>query len=127
MKIFKRALFNPFSDIKDIEKYAREVDRDLQDITLAFSNRIRFGSVTDGNRGENISGEFQIFTSDATPDTEFSVAHTLGATPLGHLIMYQDKAGSLYQGPSTGTAWDSTDIYLKCDVASVEFAVFLLK
>ena len=109
MKIFKRSIFNPLKDIKDVDKYAREIDRDIQDIVLAFSNRIRFGgasdgtgTITSGNRGENISGEFQIFTSDATPNTEFDVTHTLGATPVGRIILYQDKAGSLFQSPTSG-------------------------
>jgi len=127
MKIVKKSLFNPFSDLKSAEKYAREVDRDLQDIVNAFNGRIRLGEVTDGFRGENLSGEVQIFTSHATPDTEFSVSHTLGANPLGRIILYQDKPGSLYQGPATGTAWTDTTIYFKCDTASVTFAVFLLK
>lgn len=127
MKITKLSLFNPFSEVKDAERYARDIDRDIQNITNAFAGRIRFGNATDGARGENIAGEVQIITSDATPDTEFSVTHTLGSVPVGRIILYQDKAGSLYQGPSTGTAWTDTTAYFKCDVASVTFAVFLLK
>lgn len=99
----------------------------LDKIFTATQGRIRFGDGVDGNRGENLAGVFQTFTSDATPDTEFSVAHGLGSVPIGRIIIWQDKAGNLYQSPTTGTAWDSTDAYFKCDVASVTFNVFFLK
>lgn len=89
--------------------------------------RIRFGRGTDGDRGENISGQFQQFTSDGSANTEFSISHSLGSVPIGYIVLWQDKAGSLYQGPSTGTAWTSSTIYLKCSVSSVTFKVFLIK
>jgi hypothetical protein len=60
--------------------------------------------------------------SDATPDTEFSFAHGLDRTPRGFLIINQDKAGSFYAGT---TAWDDTDIYLKCSAATVAFTVLV--
>ena len=101
----------------------------------AMHGRIRFGSATTGERGENVAGEFATFTSHATPDTEFSATLTssgtfnndVGAIPKGYIILHQDLAGSLYQGPSTGTAWTKSTIYLKCDVASVTFSVFFIK
>ena len=134
MKITKRSLFNPFSDLKTAEKYARETDGDVENIIKLFGGRVRFGgatdgtgTITDGNRGENLSGEFRIFTSDVTPDTEFSLTHTLRSVPVGRIILYQDIAGHLYQGPSTGTAWTDTTVFFKSDVASVTFAIFLLK
>jgi len=127
MKVIKRSLFNPFSDLKSVERYARELDRDVQDLVNALTARLRVGDVQDGFRSENFSGEIQVFTSSGVADTEFSVTHTLGFIPTGRIILYQDKAGSLYQGPATGTAWTDTTVYFKCDVASVTFAILLLK
>ena len=125
MKLAKISTFSPRN--LDPQKYLKDIDGDLKKIFEGFKGRIRFGAATDGYRGENISGEFQIFTSDAVADTEFAVAHGIGAVPVGRIIIYQDKAGHLYQGPATGTAWTSTNVYFKCDVASVTFAVFLLR
>jgi hypothetical protein len=105
----------------------RILDKQQKNIITALQGRLRFGDAADNEPGENIQGEFQSFTSDATPNTEFSVAHSLGAAPLGRIVLWQDKAGALYQGPATGTAWDATDVYFKCDVASVAFLVFLIK
>jgi len=103
------------------------VDADLTSLFLAMQGRLRFGDGGDGDRGENIHGEFQQFTTSATPDAENTVSHTLGSVPVGCLVLGQDKAGSLYQLSDTGTAWTSSNLYLKCDVASVTFLVFLLK
>jgi hypothetical protein len=99
----------------------------MDNLFRCLNGRVRFGRGTDGDRGENIQGEFQQFTTSATPDAENTIAHGIGAIPVGYIILWQDKAGSLYQGPSTGTAWTSSNIYLKCTVASVTFKVFLIQ
>jgi len=109
------------------DKYVVDVDRDLSNLFLAISGRIRFGAGTDNTDGENINGEFQQFTSDASANTEFSVSHSLGSVPVGYIVLGQDKAGSLYQLSNTGTAWTSSTIYLKCSVSSVTFLIFLLR
>lgn len=111
----------------ELKNQLRRNDQDMSNLFLAMQGRIRFGTGIDGDRGENISGEFQTYTSNATPDTEDTLAHTLGATPVGFIVLHQDKAGSVYQGPTTGTNWTSNNIYLKCDVASVTFLLFLIK
>ena len=118
-----------------LQQQIRILQENLDFLFAVFQSRVRFGDGTDGFAGENISGEFQEFTSDATPDTEFSVntatdgtfQQAEGSVPVGRIILWQDKAGSLYQGPTTGTAWTNTTVYFKCDVASVTFLVFLIK
>lgn len=125
-KISKYTSYN-FDPNSGISSYIRDVDTDLRNLFLMMSGRIRFGDGTDGELGENMSGEFQRFTSDSSANTEFSVTHRLGAVPIGYIVLGQDKAGSLYQLSGTGTTWTSSTIYLKCDVASVEFLVFLIK
>lgn len=105
----------------------RLLQEQLSKIFYLLQGRVSFGTGTDGVNGQNISGQFQEFTSDASANTEFAVAHTVGSVPLGYIILAQDKAGSLYQMDDTGTAWTSTNIYLKCSVSSVKFLVFLVK
>ncbi len=116
-------------EIEDVglSDYIVALDKDVESLFKLAQSRIRFGTASDGSQGENISGEYQLFTTSATPDAENTIAHTLGAIPIGYLIFYQDKAGDLYQGPTTGTNWSSTQIFLKCDVASVTFLIFLVK
>jgi hypothetical protein len=108
---------------KDGGEYLQDVDLDLSNIFLFAQGRVRFGDGTSGARGENISGEFRTFTT-AGANTEVVVPHTVGAIPVGRIVLMQDKAGHLY---SSTTAWTATNIYVKCDVATVTFKIFLLK
>lgn len=124
MKLPNPVKINQFSDLA---RQIPTINSEFQKVHDFSHGRVRFGDGGDGDRGENMSGEFQLFTSDATPDTEFSITHGLGSVPVGRLIIWQDAAGSLYQGPTTGTAWTDTTVYFSCDVASVEFLIFLLK
>lgn len=110
-----------------LEKHIPSLLQDMDKLFRCLQGRVRFGRGTDGDRGENMHGEFQQFTTSGTPDAENTIGHGLGAIPIGYIIVWQDKAGSLYQGPSTGTAWTSSNIYLKCDVATVTFKVFLIQ
>jgi hypothetical protein len=124
MKVFKS---HSYSERLDTKSNVKRLEEDLIQLFNLAQGRVRFGRGNDGDRGENISGEFQEFTSHGTANTEFSVTHGLGSVPVGRIIVWQDKAGHLYQGPSTGTAWTSTTVYFKSDVVSVTFKVFLLK
>lgn len=103
--------------------YDKDLFTDISNIFLALQGRIRFGDGDSGARGENMSGEFITFTT-AGANTEVVVPHTLSAIPVGRLIIRQDKAGSLYDST---TAWTKSNIYVKCDQATVTFRIFLLK
>lgn len=128
VKISNRQLID-VTDIEKIRAYLSDLDKDVKNLELFTQGRVSFGTGTDGERGQNISGEFQEFTSSATPDAENTIAHTIGSIPIGYIIMHQDKAGHLYGDPSgtNVTAWTSNNIYVKSDVASVTFNVFLVK
>lgn len=105
----------------------KEIDKDLITIFNCLSGRVRFGAGNSGNDGENINGQWLTITTNAVANTETTFTHSCGVTPIGYIIVWQDKAGSLYQGPTTGTAWSKTSISLKCSVASVQFKLFLLR
>lgn len=98
----------------------------LNKMFTCVQGRVSFGTGVDGVDGMNIEGQWQTYTSSVTPDFEDTIGHTIGSVPLGYIVISQDKAGSAYKS-STGTAWTSTNIYLKCSVASVTFLLFLLK
>lgn len=95
-----------------------DVLKTLQD----FFNRI----VAILNRGisftDNVDCVLITTTTSATPDAENTVAHTLGKIPSGYIVYSQDKAASLYLGT---TAWTSSNIYLKSDVATVAFKIIV--
>lgn len=124
MKLARQSTLNQKTEV---DKQLPILQNDINKLYLCLQGRVRFGRGSDGDRGENMAGEFQQFTTSGTPNAENTIAHTIGAIPVGYIIVWQDKAGTLYQGPTTGTAWTSTNIYLKCSVASVTFSVFLIQ
>lgn len=129
MIVFQRANYNSsrYAGDKFDNSDIINNDTDIKTIMSCLTGRVRFGPGTSGNNGENIQGQFLTITTNGTPDTESSFTHSVGSTPVGYLIIGQNKAGSLYQLKNTGTAWSSTSISLKCSVASVIFNLFLLK
>ena len=62
-------------------------------------------------------------TSPVAPNTDFTIAHGLGAVPTGYWVVYQDKAAVIYASP---TAWDSTNIVLRCDTASTIYKLYVV-
>lgn len=120
MKIVKT--FN-YNENQTVESNVRRLQQDLNQIVVALQGRIRFGTGTDGARGENISGSFQVVTT-AGADTEVTVAHGLGSAPIGFIVLRQNKSASFYD---SGTAYDATNIYIKCSTATVTATLFILK
>jgi hypothetical protein len=120
MKVAKTFVYN---EKQSMESNVRRLDQDAKQLFTALQGRVRFGSGTDGDRGENIAGEFQVATT-AGADTEVAIPHSLGAAPIGYIILRQDKAGSVYD---SGTTWTDTNIYIKCSTAATTLTLFLLK
>lgn len=84
---------------------------------------VSFGQSTDNTDiGQNISGVWVTGTSPATVDTEFAVTVNLGRLPVGFDVKRQNKAASFYD---SGTTWTATTVYLKCNVASVAYTLFV--
>jgi hypothetical protein len=108
----------------EIGTYEQQLDSDVKNLFLLSQGRIRFGAGVDGERGENISGEWQTYTSNATPDTADSITHTLGSVPIGFIVVNLDKGAVIYD---SGTAWTTTTISLKCNTASTTATIFILK
>jgi hypothetical protein len=85
-------------------------------VTLAnvINNGLRFT--------DNFDAQIQTLTTNGSADTEDAIAHTLKRVPTGFLILNRDKAGVVYD---SGTAWTTTTIYLKCNMASVAITVMV--
>lgn len=60
------------------------------------------------------------YTTNAAPDTEDTVPHTLRRVPTGILVINKDKFADWRRG---STAWTDTNIYLKWSVASVDATI----
>lgn len=120
MRVVKTFSYN---DQLDIKTNALKIEQDINRIIECLKGRVRFGTGTDGDRGENIAGEFQVIADTGSANTQFSVTHTLGAVPVGYIILKNSKSGVIYDGTD---AWTSTTIYLKCSAANAAITIFLI-
>lgn len=71
---------------------------------------------------DNMDVQILDYVSNAAPDTQDSVAHTLKRIPTGYIVAGLDKAGIVY----TSGAFTNTALLLKCSVASaaIKLVVF---
>lgn len=123
----REAMTYTFNERLPLPEQIRQIQVQIQKLYYVIQGRVSFGTGVDGINGQQVSGQFQTYTSNVTPNTEDTLAHTVGSVPIGYIVMTQDKAGSVYGTASLGTAWTGSTIYLRCDVASVTFLLFLVK
>ncbi len=83
--------------------------------------RVSFGS-TSGEKAGNFDGEWLEITTSGTPDAENAVTHHLNRVPTGYIVGQRNKAATLYNGT---TSWTASIIYLKCNVATSIFRIFV--
>ena len=82
----------------------------------------RGGTIANNDKTGNVNGKYVVFTSNGVANTEDTVAHKLGRTPVGYIPVKQDKSAVLYD---SGTAFTSTNVYWKSSAATVAWTVFL--
>lgn len=70
---------------------------------------------------DNFNGALLTYTSNATPDTQDTVAHGLRKVPSSFIVLSKDKAGDIYKSAS----FDATNVYFKNSVASVATTIFV--
>lgn len=103
---------------KDIRRFDQDflntMNEVMRNLDSILNRAIRFQ--------DNVDCRLVTFTSSNTPDAENTVAHTLRKVPTGYLVYSRNKAGTVYDGT---TAWDSSLIYLKCNVASVAVKIIV--
>lgn len=109
----------------DPDNWARDVNSDLETVFLCLSGRIRFGANDNIiNKGENVLGQFVTYTSNSFANTEDVVPHSLGSIPVGYIVVKINKGGVIY---TSGTAFTSSNVYLKCSTTSTLVTLFLLQ
>ena len=100
----------------------KDYDRRLQEALQSFFRQL-IDLLNQGLRfSANHDAQLQSYTTNATPDTEDSIAHTLKRVPDGVILVKSNKTVSLYDGP---TAWTATTVYLRANVASATVKVLI--
>lgn len=75
----------------------------------------------DGTWPGTLAAGYTITTPGA--NVEFTVTHNLGRIPTGYDIRSIDAAAHVYD--SRKTLWTTTQMFLKCDVATVHLVLFV--
>jgi hypothetical protein len=95
-----------------LTQYLQELNRMSRSLTFLDSD----GGVTGGRRSLNIDAVWVAYVSNSTANTEDTVAHNLGRTPVGLFVGLPDVSAVIYAGP---TAWTSTNIFMRASAATV--------
>lgn len=83
---------------------------------------VGLGDGSDGSRAGSLDAFTQVVADTGSADTEFTVAHGLGRTPVGFIVVRIDRAGIVYD---SGSAWDGTNIKLKCSAANAAVTLII--
>lgn len=92
----------------------------ISELAAAVNGNISFG---DGTDTDNVFGQWVTVADTGAANTEFAVAHTLGAVPPGFILMVPPASGYVYKGSSS---WTTSNVYLKCSAANQAITVFVL-
>lgn len=72
----------------------------------------------------NMSGQWVLVTTPGTPNTTFTIPHTLGRIPSAY-FWNADRAGDLYGLPNQFGTWSNTSVFLRASSASMVINIFL--
>jgi hypothetical protein len=89
-----------------------------------MNGSLSVGDGIDGSHGVNLDVEFRTHTFGGTPDTEENIAHTLGRTPVGFVVLSRDRACHVYDSDKGN--WTDVLAKLKCDVADAVINIMFL-
>ena len=101
-----------------ITQYMQDLNRMARNLTFLDSN----GAKGDGRRCLNIDAVWLHYVSNGTANTEDTLTHTLGRTPLEMWVGMPDKAATIYRGSGT---WSSTQVFLRATATTVTVDLLL--
>lgn len=119
---YKAELFN---------QYLTNMDSDLTRLFDITNSGISLGLTSNLSPGENVFGQWLTVADTGNANTQFTVPHTLssqgiGLIPGNFLITMISAGGIVYKDP-VGTAWTTSNIYLKCTTANTALNIFITR
>jgi hypothetical protein len=99
-------------------------------IAKIVNGGIDFGSSTQLAQGPgsaytgNMNGQWVNVTAPSSANTEFAIPHNLNRIPSFYFYN-SNVAAIVYELPNTGTAWTTSNIYVKCNTASAILRMFI--
>lgn len=98
--------------------FEQDLEQELLSFTFELSQVINKGL----KFSDNFNAEVLDISDSGAADSENTVAHTLKRVPVGFMIFTINKAGIVYK---SATAWTTTSIYVKCNVANCEIKLLV--
>lgn len=98
--------------------FEKDLENNIDKLFAVLAEVLDSGLTFDDNSSINRKS----ITTSGTPDTEAAVSHNLKRVPVGYFVVGRDKAGVIYNGT---TAWTTTNIYLRSNVATVTATVII--
>jgi hypothetical protein len=111
---------NPQDYTSLIDRFRQATKRYVERLANILNGQISFGN---GTALDNMQGRWVNVVTPVAPDTDFTVAHSLGRIPVGFITVQVDKAGVIYLGTVAAT---TTDLTLKCSAASTTIRIFVI-
>tara|TARA_Y100000310_G_C20462828_1_gene706185 strand:- start:497 stop:895 length:399 start_codon:yes stop_codon:yes gene_type:complete len=113
-----------FGEGDDVEQYLHDLTKVLgimyENLAQTVNGNLGLG---DGVDFDNLVGEWVTYSTNAVANTEDTIAHTLGAVPVGYFLLKPPLVGNIHIGSTT---WTTSNIYLSCNAASQTASIFLL-
>lgn len=102
-----------------IEQFMKE----LLDMAFRLSFKAKDGTIGSGERPYNFDAVWVAYVSNAAANTEDTVAHSLGRTPVGAWVGIPDKSAVIYA--DNQAAWSSTSVRLKSSAVTTTVNILL--
>ena len=100
------------------QKHAlQEFMKAMLDMSFRLTFLNKDGAITGGTRSYNLDAVWVAYVSNGTANTEDTVTHNLGRTPVGIWVGIPDKSAVIYA--DNEAAWTSTTIRLKASATTV--------
>jgi hypothetical protein len=97
----------------------------LTNHSRVLAGNVEFGdTMTNKEQGRNIKCWKATGTTPAGVNTDFTIQHGLGKTPITIAAQDTNNGGLIYRSPVT--AWTKTSVTLRCTTASAVYNVIVI-
>jgi hypothetical protein len=101
----------------------KNLTRHSERLAKVLNGNVSFGAtMSNAQEDQNLNVWKATGTSPATPNTNFTINHSLGRIPITIVGQDGNNGGVLYRG---SVAWTKTTVSLKCTTASMTYNVIL--
>jgi len=99
-------------------EFEKVLERELLSYSQEVADTLNLGLKLE----DNFNAHIETISDTGAANSENTVTHGLKRTPIGFLILENDKAGVIYKSKTATT----TEYYIKCSVANCAVKIMIL-